>query len=115
MEASIQGQIAVPPHTNRLSFLIFFICAVIVCQQKWAGMDGFALRVGGGVKQRGKRGADIDGYSLLGLDFDSFVIAVPLIPPFFLCSLCFHLSGAICFWAQTRLFVVAEMPALQTS
>ena len=69
MEASIQGQIAVPPHTNSLAFLFFFFffCAALACQQKWAGMDGFALRVRERVTERGERGADVQGYSLMGL------------------------------------------------
>lgn len=55
MEASIQGQIAVPPHTNSLAFVFLFFCAALACQQKWAGMDGSALRVRERVTERGGR------------------------------------------------------------
>lgn len=71
MEASIQGHIAVPPLANSLAFYFLFssVCACVVtaCQQKWAGMDGFALGVRGTVIERGEGGADVQGYSLLGL------------------------------------------------
>lgn len=112
MEASIQGQIAVPPHTNSLAFF-FFVCAVLACQQKWAGMDGFALRVTETVIERGKRGTGIQGYSLMGLTWLLFHCVTPFPSPF-LCLLYLCLSSAICFWAQMRMFVVAETPALQT-
>lgn len=78
MEASIQGQIAVPPHTNSLAFFFFFLfCAGLACQQKWAGMDGFALRVRERVIEREKRGRDIQGYSLMGFIWLLFHYVTP--------------------------------------
>lgn len=69
-EASVQGQIAVPPHpppphTNSPAFSFFN--ALLACQQKWAGMDCFALKVSDRVIERGKSAADVRGYSLMGL------------------------------------------------
>lgn len=112
MEASIQGQITVPPHTNSLAFFFFFF-AVLACQQKWAGMDGFALRVRERVIEREREVRTYRGTPLWA-SFDCFFTALSLFLPPFLCSLFLCLSGAICFWAQMRMFVVAETPALQT-
>lgn len=78
MEASIQGQTAVPPHANSLGF---FFCALLACQQKWAGMDGFALKVRERVIERGKRATDVQGYSLIGLIWLLFHSVTPFICP----------------------------------
>lgn len=115
MEASIQGQIAVPPHTNSLAFLFFcFFCAALACQQKWAGMDGSALRVRERVTERGGREVRTYRGTPLWDSSDCFSPRHPFFLPPFLCSAHLCLSAAICFRAQMRMFVVAETPALQT-
>lgn len=68
MEASIQGQIAVPPHTNSLAFLFsFFLCSTGMSAE--VGRDGWLCLEGKreGDRERGERGADVQGYSLMGL------------------------------------------------
>lgn len=54
---------------------------MLVCQQKWAGMDGFALRVRERVIERGKRGTDVEGHSLMGLIFIAFSLRYPFFFP----------------------------------
>lgn len=59
------------------SFFFWCVCAVLACQQKWAGMDGFALRG----SERGKRGTDIQGYYLMGLIWLLFHCVTPFPSP----------------------------------
>lgn len=54
-----------PPHTNSPAFSFFN--ALLACQQKWAGMDCFALKVSDRVIERGESATDVRGYSLMGL------------------------------------------------
>lgn len=64
MEASIQGQTAVPPHTNSLGF--FFLCTAGVSAK--VGRDGWLCLEGNREgEERGKRATDVQGYSLMGL------------------------------------------------
>lgn len=86
MEASIQGQITVPPHTNSLAF--FFLSCVCVCsagvsakvgRDEWLCLEG--KREG---DREGEKGTDIQRNSPMGLSWLLFHCVTPFfpLPPF---------------------------------